>query len=321
MPLPLIPLIYAGSSLLGNAAGAFSTARQNRLNREFSMEMYNRQRADALSDWAMQNEYNSPAQQMARLKGAGLNPNLVYGNGATATASSGVRSSNPPGYRGEANRYDLSGVAQGLAMQYTIEQQKAQTDNIRAQTDVAKQELLLKAAQIGQTVAQTKNLGAQTDLTGVNTKTGIFKLLQDEQLSSSVLAAAKAGVDKVTAETGKIEADTKFTLDQNQRAAAMQAPNLKLAVVRILSEQLSQTKSSIEQEHIRQQLQSVQKSNQLLDLDIEIRKKLGLTTHDPAYLRIITNLLGSPQEFHDSINTRAKKMLQSIRNQLNFPEP
>lgn len=42
-------------------------------------EMYNRQRADALSDRDWMANYLSPMNQMARLKAAGLNPNLIYG--------------------------------------------------------------------------------------------------------------------------------------------------------------------------------------------------------------------------------------------------
>ena len=30
--------------------------------------------------WKMQNEYNTPANQMKRLQDAGLNPNLIYGS-------------------------------------------------------------------------------------------------------------------------------------------------------------------------------------------------------------------------------------------------
>ena len=37
--------------------------------------------------WNMQNAYNTPKEQMKRLKDAGLNPNLIYGSNAnTGTA-------------------------------------------------------------------------------------------------------------------------------------------------------------------------------------------------------------------------------------------
>lgn len=44
-----------------------------------------------LENWLIQQEYNTPANQVARLRAAGLNPNLIYGNGSAATgnASSG----------------------------------------------------------------------------------------------------------------------------------------------------------------------------------------------------------------------------------------
>jgi hypothetical protein len=79
MPLPLIPLITAGASLAGNIANAISTTKTNQRQQDYNAQMYDRQRADALADWNMQNAYNSPSQQMQRFKEAGLNPNLIYG--------------------------------------------------------------------------------------------------------------------------------------------------------------------------------------------------------------------------------------------------
>lgn len=45
--------------------------------------------------WNLANQYNSPEQQMARLKSAGLNPNLVYGNGSVV----GNTSTSTPNYQ------------------------------------------------------------------------------------------------------------------------------------------------------------------------------------------------------------------------------
>lgn len=41
-----------------------------------------------IQNWHMQNEYNSPSAQMDRLKAAGLNPNLMYGQGNPGNAGS-----------------------------------------------------------------------------------------------------------------------------------------------------------------------------------------------------------------------------------------
>lgn len=42
----------------------------------------------ALQAWKMQNDYNTPANQIQRLRDAGLNPNLFYNMGNTGNASS-----------------------------------------------------------------------------------------------------------------------------------------------------------------------------------------------------------------------------------------
>lgn len=42
----------------------------------------------AMQAWNMQNDYNSPANQVQRLRDAGLNPNLFYNMGDTGNASS-----------------------------------------------------------------------------------------------------------------------------------------------------------------------------------------------------------------------------------------
>ena len=47
----------------------------------------------------MQNEYNTPANQMKRLQDAGLNPNLIYGSGSANTGiAGGVAPSKPAPY-------------------------------------------------------------------------------------------------------------------------------------------------------------------------------------------------------------------------------
>ena len=51
------------------------------------MKLADHQFANDVKMWNMQNEYNSPSAQVQRLKDAGLNPNLMYGNGSAATGN------------------------------------------------------------------------------------------------------------------------------------------------------------------------------------------------------------------------------------------
>ena len=56
--------------------------RQAKHNRELAKY----QNEQNIRLWQMQNEYNTPAQQMERFKAAGLNPNLIYGKGTAGNA-------------------------------------------------------------------------------------------------------------------------------------------------------------------------------------------------------------------------------------------
>lgn len=77
---------------IGNLAGMSLASAANKHQQQraidYNWEMAKWQNATNVENWKMQNEYNSPAAQMQRLKDAGLNPNLVYDKGATTTASS-----------------------------------------------------------------------------------------------------------------------------------------------------------------------------------------------------------------------------------------
>lgn len=75
--------VQAGSSAATNATNVLLYKRQRADNRQDATTAYQR----SIDMWNMNNAYNDPSAQMERLKQAGLNPNMVYGGGATTTAS------------------------------------------------------------------------------------------------------------------------------------------------------------------------------------------------------------------------------------------
>lgn len=81
-------LISSGLGMLGQVIGLGAQRRAEKRQRDHELKMYNLQKKDAIDFWEMENLYNAPEKQMERLKNAGLNPNLVYGSGATATGGS-----------------------------------------------------------------------------------------------------------------------------------------------------------------------------------------------------------------------------------------
>ena len=80
-----------GSALGGNfLSNVASTALQGFLNRKASSQQHNYN----LADWQRQNEYDSPVNQMARLKEAGINPHLAYMKGGVSNTSAQIHSTN-----------------------------------------------------------------------------------------------------------------------------------------------------------------------------------------------------------------------------------
>lgn len=65
-----------------SVAGMMMGAVNNKKAYKYSRRMAEYQNAWNLDQWNRANAYNAPSAQMQRLKDAGLNPNLVYGNGA-----------------------------------------------------------------------------------------------------------------------------------------------------------------------------------------------------------------------------------------------
>lgn len=171
--MPNYDLLAASSAATGNLVNAWSTANQNKKSRKFSEQMYNRQKADNLEFWNMQNEYNSPQNQMRRFQEAGLNPNLIYGQGnsgpAGAIQTPDVQS---PQFRTpEFGNVVPSGIS-AISAIYDLDIKAAQADNLKAQNSVILEDALYRAEQRRLTGTQADraqfDLGFETELRGTS---------------------------------------------------------------------------------------------------------------------------------------------------------
>lgn len=108
---------------IGAVSGVFDTwlnASTSRRNTDKTIEA---QRAEAelayqrqVEMWHMQNAYNSPMEQMKRFGAAGLNPNLIYGQGSSGN------SSKFPEYQAPNLQYRYEAPQYGAAAMSAIEQ-------------------------------------------------------------------------------------------------------------------------------------------------------------------------------------------------------
>lgn len=126
-------LQQGGQSLLQGLTGKRWKEKQVVQQREWEQKMYEQQRADQRYNWQMENMYNSPEMQMERLKKAGLNPNLVYGNGATATG--GSISSPQPQSASQTNISPPDYKMPNINEMYQLK-------SVSAQTDLTRQEII-----------------------------------------------------------------------------------------------------------------------------------------------------------------------------------
>lgn len=283
-----IAYINAGASLLGQGANIAAAAAADRRGRRWAEKQYGIQRADALADWQMQNEYNSPAAQMARLKAANINPRLMYGNSSNMPAASTVRSSDSGSYRPVVPNIDTSGVTNSLLVGYDLRMKEAQTDNLKAQKDVLVQDSLLRGSQIASNAANT----ARTQ----------FDLQMAQKLQNNTIEQASANLQKTYA-------DTAFTLDANERAAAMQGYNISTAIENILNLRANRAKTADERDYIQQQIKNLKKDEQLKTQDLEL-KKTGIQPHDPAWMRVIIQNL----DRISAIPGKVKSLSDAIQN-------
>lgn len=260
-------LIDSVSQSINTATNIIAQANVNKKTREWNEKMYGVQRADALADWTRQNEYNSPTSQMARLREAGLNPNLVYGKGADNT-SDAVRSSNAPSWNPRAPESRIN-AGQSLLLAADLAIKQATADNLKVQNTVLDQDKLLKMAQTRATLA-----GAGLGELDLDVKTS----LRD------------TNIDFRKGELQKLYADTKYTLDHNERQAAMQAPNLAKAMEEVLTIKLARTKIPHEIEHIKALIELAGRDSRLKELDIALKEK-GVQPHDNIFFRVLARLI------------------------------
>lgn len=77
--------------------------------------------------WNLQNEYNTPQNQMQRFKEAGLNPNMIYGQGSAGNATQMPKFNAP---RQEYNYQPLQ-LPKAISMFQDFKLKQAQIDNVQ----------------------------------------------------------------------------------------------------------------------------------------------------------------------------------------------
>lgn len=283
-----LPIIANGLGIVGSAAGQWWSNRKNRryqsdqntLDRQFSWDMMWEKRRQDLDDWNRENAYNNPKAQMERLIAAGLNPNLVYGHGATTTADS-PRGSSAPTSSQPAPRMDGSFMTGIMGAVLQLTKQMAETNQLTAQQRLMETEGRLKES---------------------NIELNRFDLKQKSALFDTTLDRAVLENQKIKSDIGKSSVESKIMLNRDEREALMNSANLQKTLEEILTIRLQRVKTEFERDEILQKIQLLRKENVLKQFDVELTKQ-GIRPGDPAYWRYLEKFLSSLGGFLGSSDT------------------
>lgn len=257
------------------ATGVIGAAAGNRFARKWAEKQAKIVRQQNLDDWNMQNEYNSPTSQMARLREAGLNPNLVYGKGADNTAQA-VAGQQAPSY--QRDQPDYKSLGSSLFVHADLAMKAAQTDNLKVQNTVLLQDQLLKQAQTAQTMENAATTKQQRDFAA--------------SLFPGQLDMQKANIRELNQRTD-------FQFNDEQRKAAMHSQSMQQGLQNLLKLEIETNNLKLSGEQIKKTMDAIDKDNALRDLDLNL-KRMGLQPTDNMFLRILAQKW---KEWYEKLST------------------
>lgn len=263
-----------------------SQSDQNQKDRDAQLAQWQRERDQNQKDFANQNAYNNPIQQMTRLRQAGLNPHLIYGKGADQSAAQ-IKSATANMSNQNAPQSNTSYVNDAIATGgnaamnvYDMRVKQAQTDNLHTSNQLMAKEGILKDANTAKVMQDTARSKYDLNLA--------------QGLRENVITAAQLNNDKMQQDISTSKTSQQFTLDANQRAQLSNSANVKKTIQEIVN--MRQQNSTN-----KQQLTNLQIDQKAKEFDVEfkklekIRQDMGGSVSDPWYVRkldALTRLLG-----------------------------
>lgn len=170
--------LAGGVSALSNVIGGWLGHNDVRSTNDTNLKIARESFDNNVKMWQLENEYNTPENQMARYKEAGLNPNLMFGSVSPGNASNAPQLASP--------RMDSSaGVIQAAATNVgnTLMQtamQRAQIDNMQADSELKRSQANTESHRPGL----------------IDAETGLMRQRTQTEIAQSLSARVHANVDK-----------------------------------------------------------------------------------------------------------------------------
>lgn len=286
-------LIIAG--LLATGGSVYSQVKTNKTNQAIADATNKANQQQAEKDWRRYTEYNDPSQLVARLRQAGLSPQMALGNGATFTASP-MKTPEKVRASYQAPQLDLGGMTNAMMSHYNIKEQRAQLQKINS---------------------ENKNLQAKYLETLTNTAKSKQEMNQAQGLYQYSLKQAELNN---RLDEQRIDFNTKV-MPQN---ITMNDARIQLLGKQIVGQSLKNEKTQFELSNnpwerrmLQLNVKKLEKTLEIMDNEKfmgDVNRQLwidyGLRPQDPLYWRVGTNLIdkltkkSAETEIQQNLNNR-----------------
>lgn len=280
--------VSAGSGLIGGIWDAITASHRQADANNFNLGMYQLQRADALSDWKRQNEYNAPAAVMSRYKAAGLNPNLIYGQ--PGLASPAIRSSQPqpagiaPATAGKA-------VADVLPNFLDTQMKQATIDNTRQMLDNMRSDNLIKQADLVKKNMENIITSFNPLVSGTTTPTGKEEKETQEEFKYNMDVGIKQEQWNNLTRTGNVLSETTSSMRiDNAVKAALQESNITIGMQKAFQSLMDSAKSEFEVKNLDLLKRKMLNDLELQNLEID-QQQGGFNSKSPLWQKVIGGLI------------------------------
>lgn len=205
MAFPLGAVLEAGGSIVSGLVGGLFSANQARKNRAFQERMYNKQVEDNINFWQMQNDYNLPSAQMQRLKDAGLNPLMMYGDGGMQNVATGAPQSGSLPSGSQAS-YQFQNPFDGFGLMDSQRKVlEAQVENLGTQSEKNLAEALLASENVVKSREESDKIRSEAEFNWRSMKDRLAQVHAENVLKSVLKDTEIAKQNEIAANCRQIE--------------------------------------------------------------------------------------------------------------------
>lgn len=242
------------TSAIGAIGNFFTGGASARKQYRYQSKLMDKQNQQQIDFWKMNNEYNTPFNQRARLEQAGLNPDLMYGGSGNM-----YQSQMPGAASGSAPNVDYGSFSDNLRFAMQAQVMDAQVSKIEHENQLLAEQALNQAEQRELWAAQAKEAWLRAEHQGIYNRhadTRYFLENETRGLKNTLL-----GADVNSYET-RLRLDQQRVANDNMRAK-----------VQVLQLGLNEKKLKADMEKIRAEVSEIM--SRIKVNDVQQRKILA----------------------------------------------